>query len=182
MVPFLKAPEDGRALVARAACTELAARRSAAAAPGSWRLDVGPLSLCSSWSGWSGDPPAPAASRERLGAACPRHEAADRHQRRRGKLFLVAVTSGRTANVGMLAAASDIQTGDQIFVHPAFEPSSALDNAILATGEATVSWWRTRGVNASNETASHVALAWRNESGSLFFVEAVPPTVTVTPS
>ena len=68
----LAAPEDGRALVARAACTELAARRSAAAAPGSWRLDVGPLSLCSSWSGWSGDPPAPAASRERLGAACPR--------------------------------------------------------------------------------------------------------------
>ena len=52
----LAALEDGRALVARAACTELAARRSAAAAPGSWRLDVGPPSLCSSWSGWSGDP------------------------------------------------------------------------------------------------------------------------------
>ena len=82
----------------------------------------------------------------------------------------------------MLAAASDVKTGDQVFVHPAFAPSSALDNAILATGEATVSWWRSRGVNASNETASHVALAYRNESGSLFFVEAIPPRVTVTPS
>lgn len=75
---------------------------------------------------------------------------------------------------------SYIETGDPIFVRPAFDPTSTLDSAILATGAATVSWWRAHGVSASNETTSHVALAFRNSSG-LFFVEAIPPAVTITP-
>ena len=38
------------------------------------------------------------------------------------------------------------------------DPASALDNAILTTGKATIGWLRAQGVPvATNETASHVA-------------------------
>jgi len=75
-------------------------------------------------------------------------------------------------------------TGDLIFVRPKFDPTSALDNAILATGAATIEWLRAHGVVIeSNETVVHVAMAWRNEtSNDLFFVEAAPPVVTLTPA
>jgi hypothetical protein len=74
-----------------------------------------------------------------------------------------------------------ISTGDLVFVHPPFDPRTKVDNAILATGLATVKWLQQQGVNASNETASHVALAWRNPSNnSLYFVQAIPPKVVLT--
>jgi hypothetical protein len=74
-----------------------------------------------------------------------------------------------------------IATGDLVFVHPPFDPKEEVDNAILATGLATVQWLQQQGVNASNETVSHVALAWRHPSdNSLFFVQAIPPKVVIT--
>ena len=80
--------------------------------------------------------------------------------------------------------ASSLRTGDLIFVRPRIDASSALDRAILASGAATVAWLRAQGVHvASEETALHVAIAWRNDTdnGTLSFVEAVPPVVRATP-
>ena len=74
-----------------------------------------------------------------------------------------------------------LQTGDLVFVSPRMEdPRSSLDNAILATGAATIRWLRAHGVPvAGNQTVDHVALVLRNASG-LFFVQALPPRVEVT--
>lgn len=78
----------------------------------------------------------------------------------------------------------DFVTGDLIFVRPPFDPASTLDNAILATGAATIDWLRAQGVAVeSDETVVHVGLAWRNEtSDELMFVEATPPIVRLTPA
>jgi hypothetical protein len=84
-----------------------------------------------------------------------------------------------------MAATSSLRTGDLIFVRPRIDASSALDKAILATGAATIEWLRAHGVEvASNETALHVAMAWRNETDgdALSLIEAVPPAVRVTPA
>ena len=79
---------------------------------------------------------------------------------------------------------ADFTTGDLIFVRPPWDPASDLDNAILATGAATIDWLREQGVDVpSNETVVHVGLAWRNTtSDELLFVEAIPPAVTLTPA
>ena len=75
-----------------------------------------------------------------------------------------------------------IATGDLIFVSPPYDVTSALDDAILASGEATVRWMRENGTpNATREVVSHVVLAWRNDAGQLSFVQALPPEVVVTP-
>lgn len=78
---------------------------------------------------------------------------------------------------------SALATGDLVFVTPLLDGARPLDAAILDTGLATVEWLRAVArVNASsNITATHVALALRNRSG-LFFVEAIPPSVTITPA
>jgi len=78
--------------------------------------------------------------------------------------------------------AGRFETGELIFVRPRFDPSAALDNAILATGAATIDWLRTRGVAVpSNETVVHVALAVHDAaSDELSFVEATPPAVRLT--
>ena len=78
---------------------------------------------------------------------------------------------------------SSISTGDLIFVRPPYDLASALDDAILASGEATVQWLRTHGTpGATREVASHVALARRNNAtGALSFVQALPPAVVETP-
>lgn len=73
-----------------------------------------------------------------------------------------------------------IQTGDLIFVRPQLDPRQAVDDAILAVGNATIQWMRAHGFQVpTNETSVHVALAWRNGS-SLIFVEATPPAVRLT--
>lgn len=80
-----------------------------------------------------------------------------------------------------ITASSQIGTGDLVFVHPQFNPNEPVDNAILQTGLATVQWLRQHDVQASNETASHVAFAWRHpKNGSLYFIQAVPPSVVLT--
>ena len=85
---------------------------------------------------------------------------------------------GRVPTIHMAAM---IETGDLIFVRPSLDAASALDEAILATGNATIRWLREHGISVqSNATASHVALAWRNGSG-LSVIEAVAPTVRLTP-
>jgi hypothetical protein len=50
------------------------------------------------------------------------------------------------------------------------------DDAILATGLATVRWLRQEGgqPEASGEVASHVAIALRDTDGSLNFIQALP--------
>lgn len=73
-----------------------------------------------------------------------------------------------------------VQTGDLLFVH---EPlSGGLGAAIEATGRATTAWLRAHGAPATtDETASHVGLAWRRPAdGSLFVVEALEPAVRLT--
>jgi hypothetical protein len=75
-----------------------------------------------------------------------------------------------------------LQSGDLLFVH---EPlSGGLGAAIEATGRATVAWLREHGAPATtDETASHVGLAWRRPGdGSLFVVEALEPAVRLTPA
>lgn len=76
-----------------------------------------------------------------------------------------------------------LQSGDLIFLRPPVDESSNLSRAILATGEATLSWLRARGSspNVTAQTASHVALAWHNGT-ALNFVQALPPAVVVTPA
>jgi len=76
---------------------------------------------------------------------------------------------------------STLQTGDLVFVSPPLDRAVPIDAAILETGAATIAWLRdTAKVPVrSNSTATHVALAQRNASG-LYFVEAIPPVVTVT--
>lgn len=79
--------------------------------------------------------------------------------------------------------ASAFRPGDLVFVRPKLHPgTSSLDAGILATGAATINWLRAQGVAVrGNQTATHVALALRNVStGCLSFVQAVPPSVTVT--
>ena len=74
-------------------------------------------------------------------------------------------------------------TGDLVFVRPLLDPRLSLDNAIMAVGNATIAWLQAHGVSvATNETAVHVAIAFRNESDAdeLSFVEATPPAVRVT--
>ena len=66
------------------------------------------------------------------------------------------------------------------FVRPQLDPRQAVDDAILAVGNATIQWMRAHGFQVpTNETSVHVALAWRNGS-SLIFVEATPPAVRLT--
>jgi hypothetical protein len=93
-------------------------------------------------------------------------------------MFVAAAAAAAVALVAAPPAA--LQTGDLLFLSPRMDPRSPLDNAILATGAATISWLRAHSVPvAGNETAGHVALALRNSSG-LFFVQALPPVVEVT--
>ena len=71
-----------------------------------------------------------------------------------------------------------ISPGDLVFVHSKMDARVPLDNAIEAVGAATIDWLRRHGVSdQSNETAVHVAIAWRNRSdgNALSFVEATPP-------
>ena len=83
---------------------------------------------------------------------------------------------------GVAAGVATFDTGDLAFVHPHVDSSSALDRAILATGVATVQWLRSHGLPCpSNETAAHVAIALRNSSG-VYFVQAIWPSVVVTPA
>ena len=77
------------------------------------------------------------------------------------------------------------QSGDLVFVRPYIDAASALDSAIADVGAATIAWLRDHGTAvASNETAVHVAIAWRNASagGALSFIEATPPMVRLTPA
>jgi hypothetical protein len=71
-----------------------------------------------------------------------------------------------------------IETGDMIFVRPDLSPFSAFDDAILATGAATIEWMRESGdyPHLTTEVASHVAIAWRDHhhNGELSFVQALP--------
>jgi len=77
---------------------------------------------------------------------------------------------------------SNIATGDLIFVSPPYDITSAFDDAIMASGEATVQWMRQNGTpNATREVVSHVALASRNDAGELSFIQALPPQVVLTP-
>jgi hypothetical protein len=77
------------------------------------------------------------------------------------------------ASIPRSIRASAFQTGDLAFLRPAMNATSAFDQAVLATGEATLQWMLAQGLTVtSNFTADHVALALRNGSG-LFFVEAV---------
>lgn len=80
--------------------------------------------------------------------------------------------------------ADDIATGDLIFARPPLNRTLPLDAAILDVGLATIDWLRTvDGVHVSNnDTAVHVALALRNSTSGLSFVEAVPPAVRLTPA
>jgi len=75
-----------------------------------------------------------------------------------------------------------VQSGDLLFVH---EPlSGGLGAAIETTGRATTAWLREHGAPATtDETASHVGLAWRRPvDRSLFVVEALEPAVRLTPA
>lgn len=69
---------------------------------------------------------------------------------------VVSPTSPRSAAARELScASSSIKTGNLIFVRPPLDPKSALDDAILATGEATVLWLRENGVpEATDEVYS----------------------------
>ena len=65
----------------------------------------------------------------------------------------------------------DLKNGDLIFVTPPLDKESAFGRAISETGDATVRWWRERGVKtSSNSTAVHVAVYIGNGS----IIEAVP--------
>ena len=70
-----------------------------------------------------------------------------------------------------------IETGDLIFIQPDPNKYSELDDAILATGRATISWMRNNGYNnVTNEVSSHVAIGWRdiNNNNELSFIQALP--------
>lgn len=69
--------------------------------------------------------------------------------------------------------ARSFEAGDLIFVDPPMDTSSAFARAIEATGEATLSWWRSRGVSIGprrNVTSIHVGMF--DEDGNI--IEAVP--------
>jgi uncharacterized protein YycO len=78
---------------------------------------------------------------------------------------------------------SVLQTGDLVFVVPSLNERNPLDAAILASGAATIMWLRTHGCPvAGNQTAVHVALAWRKDhehagAPELQLIEATPPVV-----
>ena len=75
-----------------------------------------------------------------------------------------------------------IPNGDLIFLRPPLSSTSSLDNAILDTGIATLDWMKENQFNLSSRTISlHVALSYVASNGSQYFVQAVPPTVVVTP-
>lgn len=96
-------------------------------------------------------------------------------------VLLNMARSAASSNITPMTT-SDFATGDLIFVEPSYNKESLFDDAILATGEATVLWLRRNGVpDATSEVASHVAMAYRDSSGSLFFVQALPPAVVLTP-
>ena len=83
---------------------------------------------------------------------------------------------GLLATAFLLTQSSQLHFGDLLFVHP---PSSTSDlaKAILATGNATLTWLRNHDVpNVTSETADHVALA----INSTHFVEATIPKVKIT--
>lgn len=78
------------------------------------------------------------------------------------------------------SATQRVQTGDLLFVH---EPcGGGIGAAIEQTGQATVRWMHSHGApEATQETASHVALAWRRAADDeLFLVEALEPKVRLT--
>lgn len=77
----------------------------------------------------------------------------------------------------------EIPTGDLLFLRPPLSASSELDKAILATGKATISWIRAQGIVVhSPDISLHVAMAWRALNGSLYFIQAIPPRVVITPA
>ena len=75
-----------------------------------------------------------------------------------------------------------IETGDLLFIHPQPNVSSPLSMAVMDTGNATIEWLRDHGnqPDCTDETADHVAMAWRNVGNELFFIQAYPPQVTMT--
>jgi len=69
-----------------------------------------------------------------------------------------------------------LQNGDLMFVSPPYlsDPQSAFDDAILATGDATLRWMTQQGLSIHGKrVASHVALA-KVMGDEVSFVEAVP--------
>lgn len=83
-----------------------------------------------------------------------------------------------------VSAAVAIEPGDLVFVRTA-SGGTELDDAILATGRATLQWMRARGiaVDPRNETADHVAIAVAGQDGDVVaFAEALPPRVVLTPA
>jgi len=73
---------------------------------------------------------------------------------------------------------SSINTGDLIFVRPTPSKYSPLDDAILATGKATLNWMSMNNydnVDITQPISSHVAMAWRHDTtDELYFVQALP--------
>lgn len=94
-----------------------------------------------------------------------------------GVLLLTAATSMHGES-----SIDSIQTGDLVFVPGVLNGRSEYENAISATGNATVAWMQHHGYpSVTNELSFHVALAWRNHSTSdLFFVEAIGLGVMLT--
>jgi len=117
---------------------------------------------------------------QRVGASAARARA----HRRASETTVLLLVLARAVSVRSSATEARLETGDLLFVRPTLG-STPVDRAILDVGNATISWLRAHGVRVpTDEVALHVALAWRNESagGALFFVEATPPVVQLTPA
>jgi len=83
--------------------------------------------------------------------------------------------------VMLASSAQRVQTGDLLFVHE--RVGGGIGAAIEATGRATTAWMRSHGTLTTDETASHVGIAWRKTpDGQLFVVEALEPVVRLTPA
>ena len=75
-----------------------------------------------------------------------------------------------------------IPNGDLIFLYPNLSTSSPLDNAILSTGNATLNWMRQHNIEISSDVISlHVAVSYIKSPNERFFIQAVPPSVVMTP-
>ena len=75
-----------------------------------------------------------------------------------------------------------IPHGDLIFLFPKLSPASPLDNAILASGNATLSWLNDHNIPLTSDVLSlHVAISYIQSPTQRFYIQAVPPVVTLTP-
>ena len=99
-------------------------------------------------------------------------------------MMVLTVLVVQVLAVAAAAPWAGVRTGDLIFVQPKRSAQSSLDAAILATGTATVQWLRANGVAVPPpaQVVDHVGIALVDAAGNLSIVQAVPPSVVVTPA